>query len=70
MDIEALKWVAQFGMGGVVAAVALLFYSRDRKASEERYAALAQEFRTIVRDNTAALTRLTDALDHERSARR
>jgi len=57
-----VQWLAQFGLGAVMAGMMFIFYQRDRKASEDRYAALATEFRTIVQDNTKALVTLTDAM--------
>ena len=70
MDLEGLKWLAQFGLGAVMAGVMFVIYRADRRSSEARFGALANEFRTIVQDNTAAITKLTDALEHERSAAR
>jgi hypothetical protein len=60
--VDDLKFWANFGLGAVFAVAVSLAYRIDRKASEERFADLAREFRTIVRDNTEALTKLTDAL--------
>ena len=62
------------GMGGAIAVFVILVwrqdrkgwanqYQEDRKASEARFAALAADFRTIVQDNTMALTKLVDRLD-------
>jgi hypothetical protein len=62
--MEELKFFAQFGVGAVAAVMLFMIYRADRKASEDRFADLTKEFRTIVQDNTAAITKLTDALEH------
>ena len=68
--MEQFKWLAQYGIGAVMAGVMFVIYRADRRASEDRYAELASEFRSIVQENTVAITKLTDALAHERQARR
>lgn len=64
--IEAFGGVASAGLAGTM----LYFWRQDRRdraeekrADSERLAKLAENFRTIVQDNTAAMTRLTDRLD-------
>jgi hypothetical protein len=62
------------GVGGGIAALVLGLWRVDRKDSQERYAALAKEsneraaeiaadFRTIVQDNTRAITQLAEKLE-------
>mgnify|MGYP001562818035 FL=1 len=60
---DGLHWLASLGVGGVLAGVIFHFYRQDRKTSEDRYAALAQDFRTIVQDNTAAMVKLCQMID-------
>jgi hypothetical protein len=63
--MEEIKLLAQFGVGGVIAGLALYFYRTERLSSEQRYAALAQDFRAIVTANTAALVELKSAINKQ-----
>ena len=62
------------GVGGGIAALVITLWRQDRKESQERYsslakesneraAAIANEFRIIVQDNTRAITALTAKLE-------
>ena len=64
----------QFGFSAVAAVMMFLIYRADRKSaeerfesmrkvSEERFAALATEFREIVMENTSAYTKLSGAIE-------
>lgn len=64
--MDEMKFLWQLGVGGAIAAVVLWMYRADRKASEERYVALATDFRAIIQDNTRALTQLTLTLNESR----
>jgi Pyruvate/2-oxoacid:ferredoxin oxidoreductase gamma subunit len=68
MTMEEFKWLAQFGLGAVMAGAMFWAYRADRKASEDRYALLANEFREIVQENTKVITKLSDALSGARGA--
>ena len=70
-DISPL---VSLGAGGAIAALVLSLWRQDRKDSQDRYerlakdsnertAAIAAEFRSIVQDNTRAITALTERLD-------
>lgn len=72
---ETVHMFSSLGVGGVLAGIMFYFYRRDRKDSGERFATLtkdygdryeklAQDFRTIVQDNTAALTRVVEAIEN------
>lgn len=72
-DIPVISQFLNLGVGGAIAVLVLILwrmdrrtwssvYEEDRKHSEERYVALAQEFRIIVRDNTAAMIRLAELI--------
>lgn len=54
---------AGLGIGGGLAAFMFYFYRQDRKHSEDRYEALAKDFREIVEHNTEAMTSLRDSLN-------
>ncbi len=67
--MSEIQWLSQFGLGAIFAGVMILIYRSDRKASEERLAALARdfkdlaaEFRETVKGNTAAITTLSEAI--------
>lgn len=71
-------WIS-LGMGGAIAALVISLWRQERKESQDRYAALAEEsmkryalmageFRTIVQDNTKALTELGDKLGNQEQA--
>lgn len=66
--MEELKLFAQYGVSAVFAVAMFLIYRQDRKTSEERYEKLAVEFRTIVQDNTKAITSNTDAIESLKDA--
>jgi hypothetical protein len=62
----AAPWFASLGVGGVLAGGMFLYYRSDRKESarqarrdaeqaDRRYAELAQNFRTLVQENTRAI---------------
>ncbi len=64
-----LQPLATLGVGGAIAGLVLVFYRSDRKASEERYSALAMDNRRIVTENTAAITKLVLMLEQDHRAR-
>jgi hypothetical protein len=51
------------GIGGVLASVMFYFYRQDRKSSEESIKTFAGEFRQVVENNTAAMTKLTTLVE-------
>lgn len=69
--VDPLGPLASLGLGGAAAAAILYAWRQDRtdraeerKADQDRYNALAEDFRSIVQMNTAAFTQLTGAI-HE-----
>ncbi len=67
--IESLGHLGGVASAGLAGAM-LYFWRQDRRdraeekrADVERLTNLAKDFRTIVQDNTVAITRLTDRLD-------
>jgi hypothetical protein len=67
---ESLKVLAQFGVGGVLAGILFWFYRQDRKDAEQKYGALALDFRSIVEANTRAITKLSTLIDDSRASDR
>lgn len=68
--MPAPEYVASTGLAGLV----LYFWRQDRrdraeekKAEAVRFEGVAKDFRTIVQDNTAAMTRLGDLIEPRRS---
>lgn len=69
-DPETIKWFATLGVGGVVAAFMFLYYRRDVKFYTELWQKQAgdnqivlQQVMGVVRDNTAALTKVVAVVD-------
>jgi len=58
--------ISGLGIGGILAFVVMRYYREDRRASEDRYAALATDFRKTVVENTAAITQNTGAITNLR----
>lgn len=46
------------GVGGAIATIMFIFYRQDRKAYEDMLKGFAMEFRSVIENNTAAITRL------------
>ena len=64
-SVEILNPLASLGVGGALGGLIFHFYRKDREASEQRYSALALDFRKLITENTAALTHLSDAIDRK-----
>ena len=54
--MEEIKWLAQLGVGGVLAGIMIAIYRKDRKDSEKTLARFASEFSVIVKENTRAIS--------------
>lgn len=67
MDFNNFQWVAQFGVSAVLAFIMFHFYRQDRKASEEKFHTLAADFRSIVQENTKAVSGLKQYLENGKS---
>lgn len=55
MDNETVKWFASLGVGGALGGFIFYFYRKDHIAT-------STILFNLVRDNTAAMTALTDAI--------
>jgi len=55
---DSIPGLAGLGVGGAIALIVLSFYRQDRKSSEEALQSLGKEFREVVENNTAAMTKL------------
>lgn len=66
MDAEFAQWLATLGVGGVLAGFMFMFYRKDQKLCEERWKGQSDLFAQVVKENTTAITRLTDRLDLQR----
>jgi len=51
------SWAA-LGVGGVLALITFLFYREDRKADAVRWQNIANDFKSIIINNTEAMTEL------------
>ena len=63
MDLELLKYLGTMGIGGTLAAFMFIFYRKDQQACEARWKGQAEMFAQVVKENTQAITKLTDRLD-------
>lgn len=70
MDQKQIEWFATLGVGGIVAAFMFMYYRRDVKyytdlwkdqANQNR--AVIEQMLGVIRDNTAALTKLVAVVD-------
>lgn len=62
---ESLGMFGKLGSIGL-AGMIFFFYRQDRKDSERRHSDLAIEYKEIVQENTAAVTKLTAAIDRQK----
>lgn len=56
--------LVSLGVGGAIALGVISMWRVDRKESQDRYERIAADFRTIVQDNTKALTALAEKLEN------
>ena len=69
--IELTKWLATLGIGGVLAAFMFTFYRKDIKQYTELWKAATDQMVGIVKDNTAAQSKLIALIENqERNAMR
>jgi hypothetical protein len=59
----ALSPLLSLGVGGAICVLVLGLWRADRKESQERYSAIAADFRAIVQENTKAITSLAAKMD-------
>lgn len=59
---ESSPPLLSLGVGGAIALGVIGMWRVDRKESQDRYERLAGDFRTIVQDNTKALTALGEKM--------
>ena len=59
---QFLQNLPGLGIGGALAVMLFYFYRQDRRESTERYAKLAQDFKTVIQENTAAIQGNTDII--------
>jgi hypothetical protein len=73
-EVPTVSPFISLGVGGVIAGLVLSLWRQDRNESQQRYTQLAKEsneraasiasdFRTIVQDNTRAITALAEKLN-------
>lgn len=68
--LSATQWFATLGVGGIVAAFMFMFYRRDVKQYTDMWKEQSQantrvvsQVMDVVRDNTAALTKVVTVVD-------
>lgn len=55
---EVVNWPT-LGVGGGIAALVIALWRQDRNEAQKQYAKIAEDFRTIVQENTKAITELS-----------
>ena len=66
VDTQFLQWLSTLGVGGVLAGVIFFFYRKDAKVYADLWRGQSEMFRTVVTENTKAVTELTVLLETER----
>lgn len=56
--MEELKWLANFGTGGVLAAFIFYFYRQQNQAYEKSLSKVVEDYRAVVDRNTEAFNSL------------
>ncbi len=51
------------GIGGLIAALMFYFYRKDSLENMNRFEGLAKDFKEVIKDNTAVITKLTERLE-------
>jgi len=51
------------GVGGALAGIMFFFYRQDRKDNESRWVEIAKDFKTLIQENTQAVTSLRASMD-------
>lgn len=59
-DTSLVQWFATLGVGGALAGMMFIFYRKDRLESEKRFGEVAENYRQIVQEITAAITSNTE----------
>jgi len=53
-----VQWLASLGVGGILAGGMFMVYRQDRKDSEKRFQEVANNFLTVIQQNTEAMVAL------------
>lgn len=56
--MEELKWLANFGTGGVLAAFIFFFYRKQSESYEKSLTKVIDDYRSVVDRNTEVFTSL------------
>lgn len=64
MDSKLVELAASLGVGGILALGMFLVHRKDMKEQIERWRGQSDILVSVVKDNTAAITKLIDKLDH------
>ena len=63
MDTEFFKYLTTLGVGGILAGFMFHFYRQDVKVYTDLWRGQADALMLVVKDNTAALTKLITLVD-------
>lgn len=68
MDTEFFKYLTTLGVGGILAGFMFHFYRQDVRGYTDLWRGQAEALVLVVKDNTAALTKLVTLVDalHQR----
>lgn len=62
-DVEFTKWLITLGVGGVLAGFMFVFYRKDMKQYTEAWKNVTDQLIQVVKDNTAANTKLINLIE-------
>lgn len=65
MDFEVLKYLSTLGVGGILAGIMFVYNNRQAKENAERWRGQSEAFAQVVKENTAAITKLTTLIDRD-----
>lgn len=69
MDTETLQWFASLGVGGVLAGMMFYVYRKDSLDWQSAWKGQSEMLVQVVKENTAAVTRLVEVMDGQRGTR-
>lgn len=64
--MEELKWLANFGTGGVLAAFIFYFYRQQSQSYEKTLIHVIEDYRAVVERNTEAFNSLSRMIGEDK----
>lgn len=61
---EFIQWLTTLGIGGVLAGFIFMFYRKDMKSYTDMWKAAAEQFITVIKENTASNIKLITLIEN------